>query len=64
MTKSENLLQGESQNPPSEADAHLCPSKPHSQGHDPRRKKEFTSGLSAHTMGYLWQDRYCLDPGP
>ena len=60
----ESAPERESHNPLSDADAHLYPSRPQSQGHDPRGKKEFTSGLSAHTMGYLWQDRYCLDPGP
>ena len=48
----------------SDADAHFCPSGPQSQWQDPRGKKNFTSGLSAPTMAYLWQDCYCLDPGP
>ena len=36
----------------------------HSQGKDPRGRKKYTSGLSAWAMGYLWQESYCLAPGP
>ena len=38
--------------------------RPPSQGQDPKEKEEFISELSAQTMGYLWQDRYCLESGP
>ena len=64
MTKSKILLQQDYQNPPSGADMNLCPSGPQSQGQDPKEKKEFMSELSARTMGYLCQDRYCLESGP